>query len=265
MTLITSRQHAIVKRCRAIARGDSTQLLLDGWHLIEDARAVGLDVELVAVRDDVAADHAAALARMAAAGMTIARVSDRVMDAISPVRTSSGVIAIAHRPRTDARALLAPAPALVVAAIGVQDPGNVGALIRSADAGGATGVLLDTDSADPWGWKALRASMGSAFRLPVMRAEDAPDHLRQWRDAGLAIVATDPHTGVDVQAADLTGPLVFVMGAEGTGLPATAMEAADVRVRIPMRARVESLNVAVAAALLVYEAARQRGQSEERR
>jgi TrmH family RNA methyltransferase len=260
MTLITSRQHAVVRRCRAVARGDARQMLLDGWHLLADAYAVGLPVELVAVRADIAAAHASTLEVMAGEGTPIVHVSDSVMDALSPVRTPSGVVAIAARPIIDRRALLAPAPALVVAAMGVQDPGNVGALIRSADAGGATGVLLDIDSADPWGWKALRAAMGSAFRLPVLRDDDARARIDDWQEAGLAIVATDSGDGVEPHTLDFTQPLVFVMGAEGTGLSTDVLEAADVRVRIPMRARVESLNVAVAAALLVYEAARQRGQ-----
>ena len=258
MTLITSRKHAIVRQCRTVAKGDARRMLLDGWHLLSDAYAVGLPVELVAVRGDIALAHAATLELMAAEGTPVVQVSDSVMDAVSPVRTPSGVVAIAARPNVDRRALLAPAPALVVAALGVQDPGNVGALIRSADAGGATGVLLDTDSADPWGWKALRAAMGSAFRLPVLRNEDAQATLAEWQDQGLAIVATDPRDGDDLHRLDLTTPLVFVMGAEGTGLSDDILQAADLRVRIPMRARVESLNVAVAAALLVYEAARQR-------
>lgn len=261
MTLITSRQHTIVRQCRAIARGDTARMLLDGWHLLSDAYAVGLPVELVAVSGAVAAAHAATLEMMAAEGTAIVQVSDSVMDALSPVRTPSGVVAIAARPLIDRRALLAPAPAMVVAALGVQDPGNVGALIRSADAGGATGVLFDTDSADPWGWKALRAAMGSAFRLPVLREDDAQASLAEWQEEGLAIIATDPKDGVDLNTLDLGQPLVFVMGAEGTGLSEGVLEAADLRVRIPMRARVESLNVAVAAALLVYEAARQRGQN----
>jgi RNA methyltransferase, TrmH family len=261
MTLITSRHHAIVRQCRAIARGDAEQMLLDGWHLVADAYGVGLSVELVAARADVAAAHAPTLEAMAADGITVLQVADGVMDALSPVRTPSGVVAIAARPAIDPRALVAPDPALVVAAIGVQDPGNVGALIRSADAGGATGVLLDTASADPWSWKALRAAMGSAFRLPVLREGDGLDHLDSWQREGLCIVATDPRDGVDLHALDFTGPLVFVMGGEGGGLPDQVLDAADVRVRIPMRARVESLNVAVAAALLVYEAARQRGRN----
>ena len=260
MTLITSRQHAVVRQCRALARGDARQMLLDGWHLLADAYAVGLPVELVAVTADIAAAHASTLEVMAGEGTSIVHVSDGVMDALSPVRTPSGVVAIAARPIFDPRALLAPAPALVVAAMGVQDPGNVGALIRSADAGGATGVLLDIDSADPWGWKALRAAMGSAFRLPVLRDDDARARVDDWQEAGLAIVATDPRDGVDPRRLDLSQPLVFVVGAEGAGLSADVLDAADLRVRIPMRARVESLNVAVAAALLVYEAARQRGQ-----
>lgn len=221
MTLITSRQHAVVRQCRAIASGDPRLMLLDGWHLLADAYAVGLSIELVAVRADTVAAHARTLEAMADDGATVLHVSDSVMDALSPVRTPSGVVAIAARPVIDPRALLVPSPALVVAAMGVQDPGNVGALIRSADAGGATGVLLDAESADPWGWKALRAAMGSAFRLPVLREADAKARLGDWQGEGLCIVATDPRDGIDLHTLDLTQPVVFVMGAEGGAFPRT--------------------------------------------
>jgi TrmH family RNA methyltransferase len=158
----------------------------------------------------------------------------------------------------DRRRLLAPPPALVLAGLGLQDPGNVGAIVRAADAGGATGVLLDACSADPWGPKALRASMGSAFRLPVRRDARALDEIMRWRGEGVLVGATDPRRGTALHDANLTGPIVLVLGGEGGGLPAPVLDRADVRIRIPMRPGVDSLNVAVAAALLVYEAARQR-------
>ena len=101
MTLITSRQHAIVRQCRAVAKGDARHMLLDGWHLLADAYAAGLPVELVAVRGDIAAAHASTLELMAAEGTPVLHVSDSVMDALSPVRTPSGVVAIAARPIGD--------------------------------------------------------------------------------------------------------------------------------------------------------------------
>ncbi len=259
MTVISSRQHAGVKACRAIVRGDDDRLLLDGWHLLEDALAAHARIESVAVVNEThAPEHAALVLRARAGGATVLQVTPDVLAAMSPVRTPSGVVAIAARPVVNRAALVAPEPALVVAACGVQDPGNVGALVRSADAGAATGVLFDDTCADPWGWKALRASMGSAFRLPMLRTRAALDEVRLLQSRGAAVVATTPRDGVPWHAVDMTRPTVIVLGGEGHGIPPEMLARADCRVSIPMRAGVESLNVAVAAALIVYEAARQR-------
>jgi TrmH family RNA methyltransferase len=258
MPVVTSRQHPMVRQCRSILRGDDARLLLDGWHLLDDALAAGLPIAWVAVATNRAATERGLLDRAAAAGARVVEVTGEVLNAMSPVRSASGVVAVGERPVVDPRALLAPAPALLLAALGVQDPGNVGAVVRSADAAGATGVLLDEQAADPWGWKALRASMGSTFRLPVRRDPSALDRLRAWQRDGLRVIAADPRGGVPMYDLTLTGPLVLVLGGEGAGLPATVLAMSDTRVRVPMRPRVESLNVAVAAALLVFEAARQR-------
>jgi TrmH family RNA methyltransferase len=259
MAVVSSRQHALVKECRAIARGDDARLLLDGWHLVTDALAAGLRLEWIAIDARRAVGEAGVLARAREAGASVVEVTASVIDAMSPVRSASGVVAVAARPVIDPRALAAPEPALVIAAFGVQDPGNVGALVRSVDAAGGTGVLLDATAADPWSWKALRAAMGSSFRLPVRREPAAIDHLRAWQNDGLLVIAAVPGDGITMYDLDLTGPLAFVMGAEGAGVPEPVLAMADQRVRVPMRARVESLNVGVAGALLVYEAARQRG------
>lgn len=258
MSVITSRQHPMVKQCRAILRGDDDRLLLDGWHLVSDALASGLPMTWLAVDPGRSTANPTLLDRAAASGTRVVEVTTPVLEAMSPVRSVSGVVAVCERPIVEARAVLAPAPALVLTALGVQDPGNVGALIRSADAGGATGVLLDGHAADPWGWKALRASMGSTFRLPVLRDEAAVARLHAWQRDGVRVVAADPRDGLSMYDAALSGPLAIVLGGEGSGLPASVLGSADLRVRIPMRSRVESLNVAVAAAILVYEAARQR-------
>lgn len=262
MSVITSRRHSVVSEVRAVVRGDDQRLLLDGWHLVADAAAAAVAIDVLAIASpstSAAVEHAALVERLRARGTHVLDVSPEVMGALSPVRTSTGVVALAARPQPAPDALTSPAPALVVVAAGVQDPGNVGAMVRAAEAAGATGVLVDGQSADPFGWKALRAAMGSTLRLPVRREHSLDERLTAWRTAGLRVVTTDAHAGVDLYAADLTMPCAMVLGAEGAGVPHGLHENADLRVRIPMRAPVESLNVAVAAALVVYEARRQRG------
>jgi TrmH family RNA methyltransferase len=181
------------------------------------------------------------------------------MAALSPVRTPPGVVAIAeHAPIPLERAFERP-PQLAVIVIDVQDPGNVGAIIRAAEAGGASGLVACGSSADPFGWKALRGAMGSAFRLPVARHQDPAAVLETARAKGLRLVATVPRAKRSLYGTDLAGPAALLVGSEGAGLSQEVAARTDLSVSIPMRPPVESLNVAVTTALVVYEAARQRG------
>jgi TrmH family RNA methyltransferase len=156
--------------------------------------------------------------------------------------------------------LLLPSPALVVLAVDMQDPGNVGAMIRSAEAGGATGVVVAGRSADPWSWKALRAAMGSTLRVPVMTIPEAPSAVESIRAAHATAVACVVRNAKCMHDVDLRQPVVLIIGGEGAGLPDRLVAAADDRVSIPMSGQVNSLNAAVASALLVYEARRQRAE-----
>ena len=257
MTVITSRHHPLVKQFRDAARGGDL-MLLDGWHLLTEAVNAGIDVETLAMCGPPTADEQTLIDRACRAGARAVEVSGSVLDALSPVSTPTGVVATARKPTPDPAALLTPAPALVLAGFGLQDPGNAGAVIRSAAAAGATGVIFDDASADPWGWKSLRASMGGVFHLPVIRSRNPIGNAADWRAAGIRIVATVPRGGVPMHDLDLTGPVAFLLGGEGPGLPAEVIAAADARISIPMAGAVESLNVAVAAALILYEARRQR-------
>jgi TrmH family RNA methyltransferase len=258
-TEITSRHNPLVARYRAAVRGDADVVLLDGAHLVGDALRAGVAVQHAATTAAVQAraDVGSLLAALAGAGAEIATVSENVMDALSPVRSSSGVVALAARPVHALERVYAGDAPLVVVAVDVQDPGNLGAIARVAEAGGATGMVAAGASADPFGWKALRGSMGSSLRLPVATAT-ADAALAAARRRGCSVVAAAPRDGRPLYDVALKGPLVILIGGEGQGLSPAVADAADERITIPMQAPVESLNTAVAAALIVYEARRQR-------
>lgn len=256
---ITSRQNEIVARYRSVARGDDPGLLLlDGVHLIGDAVAASLVLQHVMVSAELSltADARALLDRLSGLQVDIAEGSAPVMAAVSPVRTASPIVALAERPQP-AR-LYHSQPALVVIACDVQDPGNVGAMVRVAEAAGASGLVAAGHSANPFGWKALRGSMGSALRLPIAIARRVEEAVDEARRHGCRIVATVPRGGQPLFAATLIGPAALLVGGEGPGLAPELTQTADQCITIPMQAPVESLNCSVTTAVALYEALRQR-------
>jgi TrmH family RNA methyltransferase len=251
---VTSRQHAVVRRCRAAAAGDDPDLvLLDGEHLLHEALEAGVPIEVVLT--DGRASQLAARAR--ASGATAYEGTASVLQAASPVRTPSGVVALARWGTTTvAKAMTAP-DACCLGLVGVQDPGNVGSAIRAADALEATGVLALDKTADPRAWKTLRGSMGSVFHLPIGQGTVA-DAMAEARHGGLSVFAAVADGGVPLPDLDLRGPALMLVGGEGAGLAPDVVSAATHRITVPMRPGVDSLNVAVTAALLLFEARRQR-------
>jgi TrmH family RNA methyltransferase len=260
MERISSRQNAAVKRFRDLSRGASGEwMLLDGEHLIEEALASGVRIDSVAISDGLLDGRLAALAtRAERAGATTIAVTDQVLAVMTPVRQPTGIVAIAARQHATIDDVLARKPPLVLMLSEVQDPGNVGAIIRAAEGCGASGIVAGEGTADPFGWKALRGAMGSTFRLPVSTRQSLPEALARARDAGLRLFATVARDGTPPAACDLRAPCAILLGGEGAGLPPSLMEAADARLTIPVRPPVESLNVAVATAIVLYEASRQR-------
>jgi TrmH family RNA methyltransferase len=287
MERISSRQNAVVKRFRDLARasrgtgssrdhasrgGHAAEVLLDGEHLVHEALACDIAVEIAAVAEKALADSRGPLARVAGVvkkrGGRIVAVTDQVLAAMSPVQHPSGVVAIGRARPADLPVVFSSAAhlPLVVVVAGVQDPGNVGAIVRAAAAFGASGVAALDGTANPFGWKALRGAMGGTFRVPVAAHARLPDVVGAARDAGVRLIAAVPRGGTPLPALDLRGPTAIVLGAEGAGVDPDTVRAAAGTVTIPMGApirrsgpgQVESLNVAVAAAVILYEAMRQR-------
>jgi RNA methyltransferase, TrmH family len=256
---ISSRQNPIVGEFRALAHsGDhGGRVLLDGEHLVGEAISSGTPIEVAAL-DDRFADSGLR-ASLERSGTRVLTVTPAVLDAMSPVRQPSGIVAIAACGPSPLERVLAAAPQLVPIAADVQDPGNIGAIVRAAEAAGATGLIAGPGCADPFGWKALRGSMGSALRLPIVVRVPIADAVSAARSAGLRVLAMVPRGGTPLHSADLRAPSAVLLGSEGPGLAQDAIDAADETIAIPMRAPVESLNVATAAAIVLFEAARQRG------
>ena len=258
MERISSRQNPIVKRFRSLAESSSEHVLLDGAHLLEEALASGIDVEVVAIADEAPAGASALAETARRAGAKVVPVSAAVLGAISPVRQPTGIVAIAKRRAVPLDRVFERSPQMVLMLCDVQDPGNVGAIIRAADACGATGVITSEATADPFGWKALRGSMGSAFRIPVAPRHALAAAATAAKAHGVRLYAAVPRGGTPLPRCELRRPAAVLLGGEGAGLPADLTALSDERLTIPMRAEVESLNVAAAAALVVYEAQRQR-------
>lgn len=264
---ITSRANALVKRLRQLKeRADPAGglALVEGPRLLGEALAAGVRVRTVAASPRLARTSGgeALLATLAQRQIDVRWLDDALLASLSEVESAQGVLALVERPCFDeARLFDAPAPLLLVA-VAVQNPGNLGALLRTAEAAGAHGAYLTSGCADACGWKALRGSMGSALRLPHVAGLPLSNVLARVQARGLRLVAAAAEpadTGAQsYTACDWRVPLALLVGNEGAGLPDEALAAADSRLVIPMAGGVESLNVGVAAGVLLFEAARQR-------
>jgi len=258
------RGHAVVRRLRALRRDralrDSESVLVaEGTRLVREALASGAEIELIVTSPRLRerAEGAGLARELARAGPPCYETADSVLESVQDARGAQPVLAVVRRPAwTEGTGLTPPAP-LVVVACGLQDPGNLGALVRSAEAAGATACFVCGDSVDPFHPRAVRATMGSIFRLPLFVASPL-DLLRRLRQHGIAALAASAHEGRDYRLADLRRPVALFLGREGSGLPDELDAALDGRIRIPLRPPVESLSVGAAAAVLLFEAARQR-------
>jgi TrmH family RNA methyltransferase len=152
---------------------------------------------------------------------------------------------------------------MVIVSVGLQDPGNLGTIARSAEAFGATGILLGEGTVSQWNWKSLRASAGSIFRVPAVKVELA-SVISDLKARRIRVLATSSHKGTLIERADLSGPVALLVGNEGSGLSKAVLTQADEIVAIPQSPRVESLNAGIAASIILYEAARQRISSPQR-
>ena len=255
LTERSARVAAAVKLHRQVARRRAGRFLAEGVNLVEAASARGL-VRDVFVTESAAQRYSSLLDT---AQWPVHLVSERAAKALSDTVTPTGLFAVCDMPATGLGDVLAGSPRLVAVAVEISEPGNAGTIIRIADAMGAAAVILGGHSVDPYNGKCLRASAGSIFAIPVVVAPDAHAAVGTLRAAGLQVLATTVDGETSLADAELAAPTAWLFGPESHGLSAEIADGADHRVRIPMSGAAESLNVASAAAICLYQSARALG------
>ena len=263
MKLIQSRDNSLLRQARAVRDGKVHELIfVEGLRLCEEAHRSGLRIEMVIHSDEIARKERAAelIGKLTKAGDRMGVVSESLLATVSYTKTPQGIIVIAKRPESGSEVLkrkIEGYPLLVVLH-GLNNPVNVGAILRSAEAAGVSGVVATGNTADPFSPKALRGAMGSAFRLPIWIGPGYEEVLNWCAKHKIQTVCADLNAKTSYTELDWSKPSALIVGPESTGLEPDEVGMANESVRIPMRGEVESLNVAAAATIVLYEAARQR-------
>lgn len=261
---ITSRDNSLLRHARAVRDGKvNDSVFVEGLRLCEEALNSRLEIEAAIYSEQIARKERAArlIEQFGQRCEKVEAVSEKLLESISYTKTPQGIVVIAARPANDEASfkLKQPASPFLVILHGINNPVNVGAILRTAEAAGVTGVIVTANTSDPFSPKALRGAMGSAFRLPIWKGANFEDLIAWCATSGVSTFSAaasglKPYTEVD-----WSGPCALIVGPESSGLSAAEIAAADDAVSIPMQGSVESLNVAVATGILLYEATRQRG------
>lgn len=259
---ITSTKNPLVKRIQSLAdrttRDAEGRMAIEGVRLVEDALAAGIRAELLLYDPDAQRENPRIkdlLDRASAQGVRTIEAAPHVIEAASQVETPQGVIGVFEMPRHDLARVLDTPDLLLVIVDRIQDPGNLGTIVRVADAAGASAVAVTRGSVDPHNPKTVRATMGSLFHLPVVEV-DAASLAADVKRRGIRIIVADQQGPLEYTNVSYRRPLALVLGSEATGADRLWREAAEAVARIPLYGRAESLNVAIAGALLLYEARR---------
>ncbi|WP_347490783.1 TrmH family RNA methyltransferase [Desulfoscipio sp. XC116] len=265
--MLQSRHNPRIKYVHRLARRKFREregkFIIEGIRFLEEALQVDWPLEIV-LHTGCAAGQARAgylLDMLARRGVPLLAVDDALFRELADTESPQGVLAVARVPEVpdiDPWGWAARGRDLLLLVDGIRDPGNLGTVIRSADAAGADGVLIIKGSVEPYNPKTLRSTMGSIFHVPVIPVLERDALLSQLRAAGWRLVVGEPGACKLIHQCDLTGRVVLAVGSEADGVSDAVCRAARERVRIPMPGRAESLNAGVAAGIMLYEALRQR-------
>jgi TrmH family RNA methyltransferase len=261
---VEGRHNSLVKELRnAFSRAELTEAgdcAIEGVRIVEEAIRSGLRLHAVFFSES-AENRAERLLPQIGAHVETVVLPDKLFSSAVPSETPQGVAALVRYRQNSLEDVLRRIEAgPLVAVAGVQDPGNLGTILRSAEAFGAAGVLLGEGTVSPFNPKVVRGSAGSIFRLPAVRVK-LGDALTQLHEREVRLVATSSHKGTQLPEANLAGPITVFIGGEGAGVPRDLLAEMDEIVAIPHASQVESLNAGVAASIVLYEIARQRARN----
>ncbi|AKE39084.1 rRNA methylase [Corynebacterium camporealensis] len=244
---------------RANARKKTDRFLIEGENAVDAAVSTGATTDVFAT--EKAAERFGEILNVAEMmDAYVHPITDKAAKSLSDTNTTTGLFAVCKPVLWSPGKILAGKPSLVSVPVLTSEPGNAGTLIRTSDAMGADGVIFAGDTVDPLGAKVVRASAGSLFHVPVARERNIKDVLGQLRAAKLQVLATAPDGEVDLSEVDLSQPTAWLFGNEAHGLGEELLGEADLRVRIPIRGRAESLNLATAASICLYASAQAQSQ-----
>ena len=260
---ITSKDNSAIKHLRSLSdpkqRKKEQVFLIEGVKMVEEAIRDNAGVTLVVASPALVQHHGKTALKLAeAASINILWISEKLMDSVSESKTPQPMMAVVRMKEHTEDVLFAHRSKLIVIAHQLQDPGNLGTTIRTAEAVAAAGIAITPNTVDPYSAKAIRATMGSILRLPVVRIGDIGGFVTLCKQKGFQTVATAVTGEKTLFDIDLTRPTVVILGQEGAGLPQHIMADVDLRARIPMAETIDSLNVATSSAVILYEALRQR-------
>lgn len=264
---ITSKENSAIKRLRSLSdpkqRKKEKAFLIEGLKMVEEALRNKAGVTMVVASPSLTQHHGKGVLKLAEKQLAdVLWISEKLLDSVSESKTPQPVMAVVAMREHSEEGLLADPSGLIVICHQLQDPGNLGTIIRTAEAVGASGVAITANTVDPYNAKTVRASMGSILRMPVVRVGEVSTFIKKCRQKGfqtVAMVLNGEKTHFELA---LDRPTAVIVGQEGSGLPDDILKVVDLRVRVPMAETIDSLNVATSAAVFLYEAMRQRMKQE---
>ena len=261
MQTITSKDNELIKHIRKLKdkkyRDESNEYVVEGVKLVEEAVKENAKIKQIIVCEDTTRTYEIPTHIM----LEIAKyecisVSDKIFNIITQVTNPQGIMAIIEKNAQNAK--IDYTQDIIVVLDDVQDPGNLGTIMRAAEAAGVTGILMSSDCVDIYNPKTIRSTMGALYRVPFVVSEDFAGDIERLKKAGVSTYAAHLGATISYEGADYKKPCAFMIGNEANGLSDEVAALADCKILIPMAGQVESLNAAMAATVLMFEAARQR-------